>query len=130
MPIEAKRRLAAAGNALDEAVTAAHDYLTSLDPSLGRSAEVSASKMRYQMSRLRRLTANFELSKQPSLRKHANAMSLHLFPEGHPQERVIGAAWFVGAYESVQGEPSSAFIARLVQEAANHCPGHMMIALA
>ena len=43
MPVEAKRRLAAAGNAMSEALQAAQDYLGSLDPSLGRSAEVSAS---------------------------------------------------------------------------------------
>ena len=61
MPIEAKRRLAAAGNALDEALSAAEDYLGALDASLGRSAEVSGSKMRYQMNRLRRLAATFEL---------------------------------------------------------------------
>src|SRR5947209_2348128 len=34
MPIEAKRRLADAGNALDEALQAAHGYLATLDPSL------------------------------------------------------------------------------------------------
>src|ERR1019366_202574 len=38
MPIEAKRRLAAAGNSLDEALTAAQNYLGTLDASLGRSA--------------------------------------------------------------------------------------------
>ena len=38
MPIQAKRRLAAAGNALDEALTAAQDYLGALDAGLGKSA--------------------------------------------------------------------------------------------
>ena len=127
VPIEAKRRLARAGNALDEALKDAEDYLGSLDPALGRSAEVSASKMRYQMSRLRRLAANYALDKEASLRKHANAMTLHLFPDGHPQERVLAGAWFLSAYEASQGRPASEFIARLVQEAANQCPGHLII---
>jgi hypothetical protein len=127
MPIEAKRRLAAAGNALDEALQSAQDYLGSLDPSLSQSVEVSASKMRYQMSRLRRLAANFELSKEASLRKQANAMALHLFPGGHPQERVIAGAWFLSVYEAAQGNPSSELIARLVHEAAYQCPGHIVI---
>ena len=82
MPIEAKRKLAAAGNALDEAVSAAEDYLGTLDAGLGKSAEVSASKMRYQMNRLRRLAAAFEVNKEASLKQHAEAMTLHLFPEG------------------------------------------------
>ncbi|HEY5055194.1 MAG TPA: bacillithiol biosynthesis cysteine-adding enzyme BshC, partial [Acidobacteriaceae bacterium] len=103
MPIEAKRRLAATGNALDEALTAAQDYMSSMDAGLGQAAEVSASKMRYQMDRLRRLTATYELNKESSLKKHADAMALHLFPEGHPQERVIAGVWFVAAWEAAAG---------------------------
>jgi bacillithiol biosynthesis cysteine-adding enzyme BshC len=130
MPIEAKRRLATAGNALDEALTAAQNYLGTLDESLGKSAEVSASKMRYQMDRLRRLAATFELNKEASLRKHAEAMTLHLFPEGHPQERVIAGVWFLAAYEAAQGEGlGTGLISRLVDEAANQCPGHIVIRL-
>ncbi len=130
MPIEAKRRLATAGNALDEAITAAGSYLGSLDPSLGRSAEVSGSKMRYQMDRLRRLAATFELNKETSLRRHAEAMTLHLFPEGHPQERVIAGAWFLAAWEAAHGDGlGTGLIARLVDEAASQCPGHIVIRL-
>ena len=132
MPIEAKRRLAAAGNALDEALTAAQEYLSTLDASLGKSAEVSASKMRYQMDRLRRLSATFELNKETSLRKHAEFMMLHLFPEGHPQERVIAGVWFLAAYEAAHPEtatPGAGLIARMVDEAANQCPGHIVIRL-
>jgi uncharacterized protein YllA (UPF0747 family) len=128
MPIEAKRRLAAAGNALDEAVTAAEEYLGDLDASLGRSAGVSGSKMRYQMNRLRRLAATFELQREASLKKHAEAIVLHLYPEGHPQERVVAGVWFVAAFEA-QGGSADGLIARLVDEAANQCPGHIVIRL-
>jgi len=130
MPIEGKRRLAAAGNALDDALSAAHRYLATLDASLGRSAEVSASKMRYQMNRLRRLAATFELHRQASLLKHAEALTLHLFPEGHPQERVLAGVWFLAAWEAAHGEgPVAGLIARLVEEAASQCPGHLVIRL-
>jgi uncharacterized protein YllA (UPF0747 family) len=126
MPIEAKRKLAAAGNALDTALSAAEEYLGSLDAGLGRSAQVSGSKMRYQMNRLRRLAANFELQKEASLRKHAEAITLHLFPNGHPQERLLGGVWFLAHY----GDGSGAeLIARLVDEAANLCPGHVVVRL-
>jgi uncharacterized protein YllA (UPF0747 family) len=134
MPIEAKRRLASVGNALDDALTAAEQYLASLDADLGRSAEVSASKMRYQMNRLRRLAATFELNKETSLRKHADAITLHLFPEGHPQERVLAGVWFLAAWEAAHGDPPDAapgagLIDLLVSEAANQCPGHIVIRL-
>jgi bacillithiol biosynthesis cysteine-adding enzyme BshC len=127
MPIEAKRRLAAAGNALDEALTAAQTYMGALDASLGQAAEVSASKMRYQMDRLRRLTATHELNKEQSLKKHADAMALHLFPEGHPQERVIAGAWFLAAWANAKGDSGSGLIDLLVETAASQCPGHLVI---
>jgi bacillithiol biosynthesis cysteine-adding enzyme BshC len=128
LPIEAKRRLADAGNALDHALSAAQDYLAALDPSLARSAEVSASKMRYQMDRLRRLAATFELHKNASLRKHAEAMTLHLFPNAHPQERVLAGVWFLAAWESAHGNRAG-LIARLVDEAASQRPDHLVIRL-
>ncbi|HUD22064.1 MAG TPA: bacillithiol biosynthesis cysteine-adding enzyme BshC [Acidobacteriaceae bacterium] len=134
LPIEAKRRLADAGNALDEALTAALEYLGGLDASLGRAAEVSASKMRYQMDRLRRLAATTEMQREASLRKHAEAMTLHLFPNGHLQERVLGGVWFLAAWESAHGgEPNSALgaglLTQLVEEAASQQPDHMVIRL-
>jgi uncharacterized protein YllA (UPF0747 family) len=128
MPIEAKRRLAAAGNALDEALAAAHDYLGGLDESLKRSAEVSSSKMRYQMNRLRRLAATFELHREASLSKHAEAMRLHLFPNAHPQERLLAGVWFLAAWESTHGN-ALGLIARLVEEAADQSPSHLVIRL-
>ena len=126
LPSEATRRLADAGNALDEALTAAHDYFAALDASLARSAEVSASKMRYQMDRMRRLAATFELQREASLRKHAEAMTLHLFPNGHLQERVLAGVWFLAAWEFAHGD-STGLIARLVEEAASQQPGHLVI---
>lgn len=120
MPIEAKRKLATAGDALDAALAAATEYLGGIDESLGKTAEVSGSKMRYQMNRLRRMAASFELQKEASLGKHAAAITLNLFPDGHPQERLVAGAWFIARH----GE---GLVERLVAEAANHCPGHIVI---
>ena len=122
MPIAGKRKLAAVGNALDAELTALTDYLGAMDESLGRSAVVSGSKMRYQMNRLRRLAATFELQKEASLRKHAEALALNLFPEGHPQERVIGGIWFLARY-------GDGLVERLVEEASDWCGGHVVVRL-
>ena len=69
IPIEGKRKLATVGNALDIELNALTEYLAGMDASLGRAADVSGSKMRYQMNRLRRMAATFELQKQTSLAK-------------------------------------------------------------
>jgi bacillithiol synthase len=127
MPIEAKKKLAAAGNALDDALIAVQNYMGTLDAGLGQAAEVSASKMRYQMDRLRRLAATYELNKQSSLKKHADAMALHLFPEGHPQERVIAGVWFIAAWETAKGDSGTGLIDLLVETATSQCPGHLVI---
>ena len=83
MPVEGKRKLATAGETLDRELTAVTAWMESVDAGLGHSAQVAASKMRYQMNRLRRLSANFELERAPALRRHAAAMRQHLYPSGH-----------------------------------------------
>ncbi len=122
MPLESKRKLAAVGNAMDSELTALTDYMTAMSAELGRAAGVSASKMRYQMNRLRRMSANFELQKEASLRKHATAIMLTLFPDSHLQERLLGGILFLARYG--EGLPEL-----LVQHAGQECPGHRVIYL-
>ena len=122
MPIELKRKLAAAGNALDAELDALTEYMEAMSPDLGRAAGVSANKMRYQMNRLRTMGAGFEVQRETSLKKHATALMLNLFPEGHLQERVIGGIWFMARYGD--GLP-----ALLVENAAQECPGHRVLFL-
>ena len=112
-----KRKLAAAGSALDTELSALATYMHSLDPGLGRAADVSSSKMRYQMNRMRRLAANYELRREQSLGRDAGLIALNLFPERHPQERVLGAAWFLSRYGDSLAE-------LLVEQAGQQCPGH------
>jgi bacillithiol biosynthesis cysteine-adding enzyme BshC len=122
MPIAGKRKLAAVGNAVETELSALTEYLAGLDESLGRAAEVSGSKMLYQMNRLRRMAATFQLQKETSLRKHAEAIALNVFPDGHPQERVVAGIWFMAKY----GE---GLVERLVGVATNQCPGHVVVRL-
>jgi uncharacterized protein YllA (UPF0747 family) len=126
MPIEGKRRIASAGNALDAELSALTGYLATIDASLGRSALISASKMRYQMNRLRRMVATFEVQKDASLRKHADAIARHLYPHGHPQERLIAGVWFLAQSGGEFGEP---LIDLLVHHAGEMCLGHAVISI-
>ena len=122
MPIEGKKLLASAGNSLDAELSSLTEYLANLDQGLGRSAEVSASKMRYQMNRLRRMAANFELQKEASLGRHAQAIVQSLYPHGGLQERLIGAAYFLARY-------GGGLVDELIREAGDGCPGHKLIRL-
>lgn len=122
MPVEGKQKLAAAGNALDAELKTVTEWMARTDAELGKSAEVAANKMRYQMNRLRRLAANYQLQKEASLRKHVDALYLNLWPEGHPQERVVGMAAFLA-------KQGFGLVEAMVELAAEECPGHKVVYL-
>jgi bacillithiol biosynthesis cysteine-adding enzyme BshC len=117
MPVEGKQKLAAAGTALDAELGPLLEWMRKLDAGLGRSAETAASKMLYQMSRLRRLAANFQLQQEASLGRHAAAICQALYPGGVLQERVHGAAYYFARYGFELAEEISV-------QAENACPGH------
>lgn len=120
MPVEGKRRLSSVGNALDAELGPLLEYMKAMDAGLGRSAETAARKMRYQMNRLRRLAANFEMQREGSLRRHAEAIERALNPGGVLQERVHGAAYYFARYGFELAET-------LTGLAADPCPGHKAI---
>jgi bacillithiol biosynthesis cysteine-adding enzyme BshC len=122
MPIEGKRKIAAVGNAMEAELTALTGYMTAMSADLGRAAGVSASKMRYQMDRLRRMAADFELQRTGSLKKQATAIMLGLLPDGHLQERLLAGVWFLARY-------GDSLPALLVEHAGQECPGHRVIYL-
>lgn len=121
MPVEGKRRLAAAGNALDEELTPLLEWMNTLDAGLGRSAETAARKMRYQMNRLRRLAANFQMQREESLKRHAEAICRSLYPGGVLQERLHGAAYYFARYGFELAERLT------VQAMESTCNGHASI---
>jgi uncharacterized protein YllA (UPF0747 family) len=122
MPVEGKKRLQATGNALDRELDGLLGWMQSVDAELARSGEVSASKMRYQMNRLRRMAARFEQEKNASLRKHADAVTLNLFPEGHVQERAVAGTWFLA-------RTGDDLPAEIISHAGQECSGHKAIFL-
>ncbi|MCL2659824.1 MAG: bacillithiol biosynthesis cysteine-adding enzyme BshC [Acidobacteriaceae bacterium] len=122
MPAALKRKLAAVTGALDTELSALTEYLSGIEPNLGASARTSGSKMLYQMNRLRRMAATHELQKQTSLRRHAEAITNNIFPDGHPQERLLAGVWFLARY-------GVGLIERLVEAAGNRCPGHVIVRL-
>jgi len=120
MPGEEKRKLEASGTALEAELTPLIEWMRALDAGLGQSAETAASKMRYQMSRLRRLATNFQLQREASLTRHAEAISQALYPGGGLQERLHGAAYYFARYGFELAEEITA-------QAANPCPEHTVL---
>jgi bacillithiol biosynthesis cysteine-adding enzyme BshC len=120
MPAEGKRKLSAVGNSLEGEMAPLLEWMRALDAGLGRSAGTAVSKMRYQMNRLRRLAANFQLQKEDSLKRHADAMMRALYPDGVLQERVHGAAFYFARYGFELAE-------RLTTQAMESCAGHMAV---
>jgi bacillithiol biosynthesis cysteine-adding enzyme BshC len=98
LPEEGKRKMATAGTALEAELATLLEWMGGLDAGLGRSAEIAASKMRYQMSRLRRLAANFQLQREGALARQAETVSQALYPGGALQERLHGAAYYFARY--------------------------------
>jgi bacillithiol biosynthesis cysteine-adding enzyme BshC len=117
MPVEGKQMLVAAGTALDAELEPLLQWMGRFDAGLGRSAETAASKMRYQMNRLRRLVANFQLQREASLGRHAEAICQALYPGGVLQERVHGAAFYLARY-------GFELLEEIGVQAENACPGH------
>jgi uncharacterized protein YllA (UPF0747 family) len=122
LPLEGKRKLAAAGNSLDGELTAVTEWMAQMDAGLGRAASTAASKMRYQMNRLRRLAARYQLEKEASLARHAQAITQALYPAGHLQERAVAGIYFL----ATQGP---ALLEMLVAAASDACPGHKVLPL-
>ena len=120
MPVEGKRKLSAVGTTLDGELGPLVEHMKAMDTGLGRSAETAASKMRYQMNRLRRLAANFEMQREGSLRRHAGAIERALNPGGVLQERVHGAAYYFARYGFELAET-------LTELATDPCPGHKTV---
>ena len=96
--------------------------MTGMSPALVRAGGLSANKMRYQMNRLRRMAARFQLEREGSLRKRADAVMLNLFPQEHLQERLLAGVWFLARF----GETLPQL---LVEHAGQECPGHRVLFL-
>jgi bacillithiol biosynthesis cysteine-adding enzyme BshC len=117
LPEEGKQRLDGAGTALEDELAGLVEWMRTMDAELGRSAETAAGKIRYQMSRLRHLAANFQLQREEALTRQAEAVSQALYPGGALQERVHGAAYYFARYGFGLAE-------ELTAQAAKYRAGH------
>jgi bacillithiol biosynthesis cysteine-adding enzyme BshC len=87
-----------ANQSVEESFSSLHQALSQLDPTLVDASQTGASKVRYQLDRLRERAMAAELKRSDVVSRHAEALSDTLYPNGALQERGIAAAYYVARH--------------------------------
>jgi bacillithiol biosynthesis cysteine-adding enzyme BshC len=85
---------------VEESFSSLQEALSKLDPTLVEASQTGASKMNYQLDRLRERAMAAELRRSEVVSRHAEAMSQALYPENALQERGVAGAYFVARHGS------------------------------
>jgi bacillithiol biosynthesis cysteine-adding enzyme BshC len=94
-----------ANKSVEQSFSGLKEALAKLDPTLVEASQTGASKVQYQLERLRERAMAAELRRSEVVSRHAEALSHALYPENALQERGVGGAYFVARYgmELLQG---------------------------
>jgi len=95
LPNDLQTAFQEAESGLEKSVQRIQHALGRLDATLVDSARVSASKMRYQLGKIRSRAARAELRRQEVLGRHANLLSSSLYPNQALQEREAAGIYFL-----------------------------------
>jgi bacillithiol synthase len=87
-----------ANKSVEESFSGLKGALAKLDPTLVEASETGASKIRYQLDRLRERAMAAELRRSEVVNRHAEALSAVLYPNGELQERGVAGAYFVARH--------------------------------
>ena len=112
----------AATERLEGSMASIRTSLERLDPTLVEAAERAASKIHYQLDRLRERAARAQLRRSEETASHAASLSNSLFPHKEPQERVIAGMSFLGRY-------GTRLLLTLYDAAKTGCPDHQVVYL-
>jgi bacillithiol synthase len=80
---------------VEESFSGLKEALAKLDPTLVEASQTGASKVRYQLDRLRERAMAAELRRSEVVSRHAQALSQALYPENALQERGVAGVYFV-----------------------------------
>jgi bacillithiol biosynthesis cysteine-adding enzyme BshC len=84
-----------ANKSVEESFSGLKDALAKLDPTLVEASQTGASKIQYQLERLRERALAAEVRRREVITRHAAALSEVLYPDGALQERGVAGAYFV-----------------------------------
>jgi bacillithiol synthase len=87
-----------AQHTVEQSLSRLREALAKLDSTLVGASETAASKMNYQLDRLRQLASAAELRRSEVINRHAEGLSQALYPNGALQERGVAGIYFVARH--------------------------------
>ena len=87
-----------ANKSVEESFTGLKQALGKLDPTLADASQTGASKVRYQLDRLRERAMAAELRRSEVVSRHAEALSQALYPKNALQERGVAGIYFMARH--------------------------------
>ena len=98
LPADLQAAFERANKSVEESFSGLKDALAKLDPTLVEASQTGASKIHYQLDRLRERALAAELRRSEVVSRHAAVLSEMLYPNGELQERGIAGAYFVARH--------------------------------
>ncbi len=98
LPVELQKAFDRAGATLDASLTAVREALIKLDKTLAEAADNASSKMQHQLETLRGRAARAELRQSELAARHAQQLSVALYPNKTLQEREIAAIYYIARH--------------------------------
>ena len=87
-----------ANKSVGESFSSLQEALSKLDSTLVEASQTGASKVHYQLDRLRERAMAAELRRSEVVSRHAEALSQALYPENALQERGVAGIYFVSRH--------------------------------
>ena len=98
LPADLQAAFDRANESVEESFAGLQGALSKLDPTLVEASQTGASKVHYQLDRLRERAMAAELRRSEVVSRHAEGLSQALYPENALQERGVAGAYFVARH--------------------------------
>jgi bacillithiol biosynthesis cysteine-adding enzyme BshC len=98
LPADLQAAFEGASKSVEESFSGLKDALEKLDPTLVEASQTGASKIHYQLDRLRERALAAELRRSEVVSRHAAVLSEMLYPSGELQERGIAGVYFLARH--------------------------------
>jgi bacillithiol synthase len=122
LPVELQKAFDRAGATLDASLVAVKEALVKLDKTLAEAADHAGSKMQHQLETLRGRAARAELRQSELAARHAQQLSVSLYPNKTLQEREIAAIYYVARH-------GTDFLKEVYENLHPDCHDHQVITL-